>query len=151
MKYNPTRSIPPYTRGPTRRPGSPVAQRHSRPQPVKYLLAGGSMLALVGVLIDFRTVFQPTVPPDVCQQVVQSGAVLSRDQLSRLLSVPERDSKTAVRAIVNEPYCTLANVEIRAGVEAEREAYPLQFDPQTWFVILYEGEEYAGYAFSFQR
>ncbi|NJP12002.1 MAG: hypothetical protein HC866_23115 [Leptolyngbyaceae cyanobacterium RU_5_1] len=30
-------------------------------------------------------------------------------------------------------------------------AYPLAFDPQTWFIVLYEGDEYAGYSFSFRR
>ncbi|NJO52730.1 MAG: hypothetical protein HC840_28770 [Leptolyngbyaceae cyanobacterium RM2_2_4] len=114
-------------------------------------LAGGSMLAIVGVLVDLRNVFQPPTAQDVCQEIVQSQSVLSRDELARLLNVPERDSKTAVREIVSEPYCTLPDVEIREGVTAEREAYPLAFDPQTWFVVLYEGEEYAGYSFVFQQ
>lgn len=118
---------------------------------VKYLLASGSMLALVGVLADVRSLFQPAAPSNVCQQVVQAQSVLSRDELAQLLKIPERDSKEAVRAIVSEPYCLLPNVQIRAGAPAEREAYPLAFDPQTWFVVLYEGNEYAGYSFVFNH
>jgi len=53
--------------------------------------------------------------------------------------------------VIAEPYCTLSPVEVREGVTAQREAYPLEFNPETWFVVLYEGEEYAGFDFSFSR
>ncbi len=92
-----------------------------------------------------------SVDLDTCLEKVQSGAVLSRGQLSQLLTIPERDRKERVRAIVQSPYCRLSNVEVRAGVMAEREAYPLEFDPQVWLVVLYEGDEYVGYAFSFRQ
>lgn len=116
-----------------------------------YLIASGSMLALVGVLADLRGVFSPEPRTDLCQEILQPRSVLSRDELSRLLTVPERSTKARVREVVQEPYCTLPEVEVRAGAIAIREAYPLAFDPQTWFVILYEEGEYAGYAFSFQH
>ena len=64
-----------------------------------------------------------------------------------LLAVPERDSKSRSREIIQEPYCTLSALNIRAGVEADREAYPLAFEPNTTLVILYENDEYAGYRF----
>ena len=41
--------------------------------------------------------------------------------------------------------------EVRAGVSAERAAYPLAFDPNTWLVVLYEDEEYVGYGFKLQH
>ncbi|WP_430686000.1 hypothetical protein [Leptolyngbya sp. AN02str] len=100
---------------------------------------------------DFQNGLQSRKVSDVCQEVIQSQAVLSRDQLARLLAIPERDRKENVRAIMSEPYCQLPSVEVRQGVVAEREAYPLAFDPQTWFVVLYEGEEYAGYSFVFKH
>jgi hypothetical protein len=111
------------------------------------------MLALVGMLVDLRNMLQPPQLNSnaMCEEVVQSQSVLSRHELASLLKIPERDSKETVREIVNEPYCRLPSVEIRANVTAEREAYPLEFDPQTWFVILYEGDEYAGYSFVFRR
>ncbi|NET31417.1 MAG: hypothetical protein F6K19_05370 [Cyanothece sp. SIO1E1] len=125
--------------------------RNGPNSPTKYLLAGGSMLALVGFLVDPYSLFKRESTVDICQEIVQPQAVLSRERLSQLLSIPERDHKAAVREIVQEPYCQLPSLEVRAGVRAEREAYPLAFDPETWFVILYEGEEYAGYAFSFRH
>lgn len=130
-----------------------LRQRSRGGSGVNYLLAGGSMLALMGMLIDMRQVikFPGQTASTVCEAIVQPQAVLSRAQLSQLLSVPERDSKESVRAIVAEPYCNLPAVELRAGVPAEREAYPLEFDPKTWFVVLYENNEYAGYDFVFQR
>ncbi|MEY2976123.1 MAG: hypothetical protein ACO3NK_09250 [Prochlorotrichaceae cyanobacterium] len=85
-----------------------------------------------------------------CQEVVQPQAVLSRENLAQLLTIPERDPRQRVRTIVQEPYCLLPSITIRAGVTAVREAYPLEFDPDTWLIILYEGEEYAGYRFIYR-
>lgn len=116
-----------------------------------YALAGSSMmLALMAVLLP-HSAKSPASQTSVCQQQVQPQSVLSRDELTKLLAVPERSVKEAVRQVIAEPFCTLTSVEVREGVTAEREAYPLEFDPQTWLVILYEGNEYAGYDFSFQR
>jgi hypothetical protein len=82
---------------------------------------------------------------------VQSTAILSREQLSRFLSVPERSSKAQVRQVMKEPYCQLPPVDVRSGVSSRREAYPLAFDTQTWLIVLYEGDEYVGYTFSFRH
>ena len=82
-----------------------------------------------------------------CETDIVETAKLSREQLLSLLAVPERDSKARIRQIVQEPYCQLSAINIRAGVEAEREAYPLAFDPDVALVILYENDEYAGYRF----
>jgi len=109
------------------------------------------MLLLLGVLSDVRDTWKPSLVSNDCAEIVQPETVLSREQLSQLLTIPERDRKERVRAIISEPYCRLAQVEIRQGVVAEREVYPLAFDPQTWFVVLYEGKEYAGYSFVFRR
>lgn len=83
-----------------------------------------------------------------CQEMVQSSSVLSRQQLTQLLTVPERSPKAQVSTIVSEPYCRMPSLKIRAGVNAVREAYPLEFDPDTWIVVLYEGDEYVGYRFN---
>jgi hypothetical protein len=127
-------------------------RRKFRANGMKYMLAGGSVVAAFGLLADPRGLL-PTPAPSkaVCQESVQSKSVLSREQLSRLLAVPERSSKTQVRQIMREPYCQLPTVEVRSGVSARREAYPLSFDTQTWLIVLYEGDEYAGYAFSFRH
>jgi hypothetical protein len=118
-----------------------------------YLLAGGSMLVLFGALMDLPGFFHApaAAPSNVCEGIVQDQVRLSRDQLSQILAISERASKAAVRSIVSAPYCRLPAIQIRAGVPAEREAYPLEFDPQTWFILLYEGEEYAGFDFVFTQ
>lgn len=119
---------------------------------VKYMLAGGSVIAAVGLLIDPQGLLpRPASPKDVCEEIVQPKSVLSRDELSQLLTVPERSKRTRVQQIVQAPYCKLKPLDLRAGSTAQREAYPLAFDPQTWFVVLYEGDEYAGYSFSFRH
>ena len=123
---------------------------------LKPLLAGGMLFAVLGFLIDFQGVRQQltrsntVAPADQCEAIVETDSRLSRDQLAKLLTVPERDSKESIRKIVSEPYCRLHPLQVRAGAQAEREAYPLAFDPGTQLVILYENDEYAGYRFRFE-
>lgn len=110
------------------------------------------MVASAFLLLDLRTNLtqsQSQSHPETCQGTVNVEAQVSREQLAQLLTVPERDSKARVQDILKEPYCQLPGLTIRAGVTAERDIYPLDFDPQTRLVILYEGDEYAGYRFSF--
>ncbi|NEQ45221.1 MAG: hypothetical protein F6K00_17335 [Leptolyngbya sp. SIOISBB] len=135
-----------------------VSQPSQFPQtsPVKSLIAGGVVIAAAIVLFDVRDMgalfsrSQPQVNEKSCHEFVQTEAKLSREQLAALLTIPERDSKERVREVVSEPYCRLANLNLRADVQAEREAYPLEFDPKTQLVILYENDEYAGYRFNFE-
>ncbi|MBD0266807.1 hypothetical protein [Pseudanabaena sp. FACHB-2040] len=136
-----------------------VSVRHPAPSapgaPVKPLLAGGLIFAVLGLMFDFqgmRSLMTPAqkVHAGECEAIVQTEAQLSREQLAQLLIIPERDTKERVRQIVSEPYCRLPELNVRSGVVAEREAYPLAFDPSTQLVILYENNEYAGYRFSFE-
>ena len=87
----------------------------------------------------------------VCQETIKSESVLSRAELSKLLAVAGRAPKADIQAVIDEPYCTLPPVNVREGVVSDREAYPLEFNPQTWFIVLYEDGEYAGFDFSFER
>ena len=87
----------------------------------------------------------------LCQDIIASQAVLSRQQLTQLLTIPERENRQAIEAIAKDPYCTLAAIEVRAGVMAERSVYPLAFAPNTWLIVLYEDEEYVGYGFKLQH
>ncbi|MEL6602431.1 MAG: hypothetical protein AAFP20_04295 [Cyanobacteria bacterium J06614_10] len=134
------------------------------PQTIKPLIACGLIIALAGLLFDFNGIKSLLTNPgtfmgsatsgkaaqklaNACTTEISTSSKLSREQLLALLAVPERDSKTRIREIVQEPYCQLSSLDIRAGVEAQREAYPLAFDPNTTLVILYENDEYAGYRF----
>lgn len=135
---------------------------------LKLLLLGGLALGAIALTTDARRAGSLTHAiaasftrspdpqairrqPDDCQAEVQEGVIISREQLAAFLTVSERDARSRVEEILQTPYCTLAQLEVRAGVQAERAVYPLAFDPQTWLVVLYEGEEYAGYQFRIQR
>ena len=160
-------SVPPRSRSSRRRaaPAQPQPTRPAQPQPTRrqkvrrrprsrnnVLLAGGSMLALAALVVVPKPMSEDAKPAsDFCQERVQSQSVLSRAELSQLLAVPERSSKESIRQMIEEPYCNLSPLAVREGAIAEREAYPLEFDPQTWLIVLYEEGEYAGYDFSFHR
>jgi len=133
---------------------------------IKPLLAGSLMFSLIGLLLDFSSakslLSQASLLPSAikagravetlakdCESAIAEASQLSREQLLQILAIPERDSKTRIRQIVAEPYCELSNLQVRAGVDAVREAYPLAFDPNTTLVLLYENDEYAGYRFKY--
>lgn len=122
----------------------------------KPLIAASLTVLLAALIFDFDSLktFLPAAntvsQPANCNTVVSNEAKLSREQLAQLLTIPERDAKSRVRQVVSEPYCQLPTLKVRSGVDAEREAYPLAFDPGTTLVILYENDEYAGYRFSFE-
>ncbi len=132
--------------------------RFSMPQDFFYRWGRGLGIWVVGslVLAGFLLLLDPSRvisrwsggDNSQCQEVVQPQSILSRQQLVKLLAIPERSAKSKIRQILREPYCYLASLKIRAGVLSQREAYPLEFDTDMWLVILYEGEEYAGYRFS---
>ncbi len=129
-----------------------MERRHTRGSGVKYMLAGGSVVAALGLLVEPHGLLPKSAPAkDVCQEVIEAKAVLSREQLSQLLTVPERSNREQMRQVIPAPYCQLPDIQVRSNIPAQREAYPLAFDPQTWLVVLYEGNEYAGYSFSFRH
>ncbi|MBE9140327.1 hypothetical protein IQ254_24535 [Nodosilinea sp. LEGE 07088] len=121
----------------------------------KPFIATGLVIAIGIMAVDgqglrrWLSTARPKATPG-CEKIVQSNAQLSREQLAKLLVVPERDPKENVRQIVAEPYCSLPQLQVRSGVVSEREAYPMAWDPAVQLVILYENDEYAGYRFRFQ-
>ena len=114
------------------------------------LIAGGCLLAVVGVLLNLPPQVRPQSLPEAnwdCQKKVQPEQTLSRQQLAKLLSIPERSARRQVEHILQRPYCRLPSLSLRAGATTERDAYRLGFDPQTALVVLYEGHTYVGYGF----
>ncbi len=133
--------------------------------PCKVLWAGGSVATLALLAIVPARVGSQAIASSSCQEVIKSGAEISRGELSRLLSIPEGASQEAVRQVIDAPYCLLpvagsqpdakqtdAKQTDGESVEkaATREAYPLAFDPEAWVVVSYEADEYAGYDFVFK-
>ncbi|EKQ69858.1 hypothetical protein OsccyDRAFT_2504 [Leptolyngbyaceae cyanobacterium JSC-12] len=119
---------------------------------IKYMLAGGTVVAALGMFMEPQSLFANMMSAKTsCQEVIQPKSVLSREQLSQLLAIPDRTPKEQLRQVTKAPYCRLVTVATQSGTVPEREAYPLAFDPQTWLIITYEGGEYTGYTFSFKR
>jgi hypothetical protein len=125
-------------------------------QPIfKLLPVGGLVAVVIGLMMDihqntFVNDFVPTSnTSETCQGDIAQDVIVSREQLAAFLTISERDSKARVQNVLQSPYCYLSNLEVRAGIQSERAVYPLAFDPKTWLVVLYEGEEYVGYQFRF--
>lgn len=127
----------------------------TQPGLMRFFLIAGLALVMFGLMLDTRRVGSlvrvPSSRPDNCQSEVNDGVVVSREQLAQFLTISERDSREKVQSVLQTPYCQLPALEVRAGVAAERFVYPLAFDPKTWLIVLYEGNEYAGYQFRVQR
>lgn len=120
---------------------------------VRLLPIVGLAAVVAGLMLDVgrTTPSRASSAPETCVGEVNSDVVLSREQLAAFLTISERDAKAKVQELLQKPYCNLSNLEIRAGVPAERAVYPLAFDPKTWLVVLYEEDEYAGYQFRFAQ
>ena len=124
------------------------------PNPILRLLPIVGLAAVVGgLLLDVgrSSPGQANSAPETCVGEMNPDVVLSREQLAAFLTISERDAKGRVQELLQTPYCNLSNLEIRAGIPAERVVYPLAFDPETWLVVLYEEDEYAGYQFRFAQ
>ncbi|NJR40997.1 MAG: hypothetical protein HC781_21845 [Leptolyngbyaceae cyanobacterium CSU_1_4] len=121
--------------------------------PSKLLLIAALLLPLVAILmVDLRLGSSGRLPrrAETCQGAVNEDVIISREQLAEFLTISERDPRTRVEEVLQEPYCQLPSLSVRAGAIAERLVYPLAFDPKTWLVVLYEESEYAGYRFLIQ-
>ncbi len=117
----------------------------------KQLLAGGAILLSLGLFADLRglpSLGAKLAPP--CPLSPSSQGQLTKQQVATLLTVAEGNQKDKIRAIVREPSCKLPSLQVRSGSMAEREVYTLGFVPQTWIVVLYEDDQYAGYKFWFR-
>lgn len=129
--------------------------KQAEPNPILRLLPIVGLAAIVtGLMLDVgrSTPSQAnSAPEETCVGETNDGVVLSREQLAAFLTISERDAKARVQELLQAPYCNLSNLEIRAGIPAERAVYPLAFDPKTWLVVLYEEDEYAGYQFRFAQ
>jgi hypothetical protein len=115
---------------------------------VETLLLGGALVAAIGLVFtqpDLEPKNNAPDPSQFCQEIVQPKANVSREQLAKLLTVPERGNRAKVQAILKSPYCRMPSLSIRAGATTERDAYPLASDTQTWIVVMYEGKSYVGY------
>ncbi|MEL6814895.1 MAG: hypothetical protein AAFP03_08780 [Cyanobacteria bacterium J06598_3] len=92
--------------------------------PRKVLMAGGSVATLAALVIVPTRVGSQQVALSSCQEVVQSGAEISRAQVESLLAVPEGSRREAVRQVIDVPYCLLPSRKDNAkpGEQASEQA-----------------------------
>jgi hypothetical protein len=119
----------------------------------RWVLVGGSMLTLATLVVapNLGPLTASSGTADQCLQIDQPQAMLSRQQLQQLLNTPTQTSQTTLQAWLPTPYCRLAPAADAEGVTVDRQAYPLEFDPNTWLVVQYQGDRYQGYDFSLRR
>jgi hypothetical protein len=118
----------------------------------KVLMIGGSVIMAVWLLYDFKalppiSLGPPKVVSQACRTIVQPDARLSNQQVAQLLVLAEGSKKQQTQQMLGKPYCQLADLQVRVGATSKRDAYPLVADPLTRLIVLYEGDEYAGYRF----
>lgn len=95
----------------------------------------------------------PTMPlgqsrtEDTCQTILNNDQRLSREQLTQFLSLAQGTAQNMVHGTIAPPYCALS----KSQQPKQQEAYPLAFDPDTWFVVNYDQGNYAGYDFVFKK
>jgi hypothetical protein len=152
--------VSPFTGASYPAPPRPAGASRPRGQSRQVLL-GGSMLALAALVITPQINRAPNGTQSIstqgqsaasftCFKQENPQALVSRDQVKKLLETDLQASRATVREALKTPYCVLSAGKTEAGEPADREAYPLEFDPDTWLVVLYEGDRYIGYDFRFR-
>jgi hypothetical protein len=119
------------------------------------ILATATLFAIVAVVFEqfnrdsslLSAIATPLHQPVTCAKVIDAKSRLKRETLAQALTIHQGKSHTAIRNVLPKPYCTLNTVAVRSGATTEREAYPLEFKPDTWLVVMYEGDTYEGFDF----
>lgn len=138
-----------------------MKRKRGKQKPTGHWILGAVLLAVgagVWLTLDNRNLQglmaslsgQDYASPERCVEEVQPRSLLSRAELSQFIKLPTPSPKTRVLQLLQEPFCRLPALD--SGQEVlDREAYPLEFDPQVWLVVQYRRGEYVGYEFSFRE
>ena len=74
---------------------------------------------------------------------------LSREQLTQFLAlsqgIAQKIDQKGVHETIAPPYCSLTETH----QAKQQDAYPLAFDPDTWFVVSYDQGQYTDFDFIF--
>lgn len=160
--------------GPSNRPshqaprqaGYHVRPRPRSPQRFAWLLSSVALSALAIAPGDLWSRFSTSLSPQptqqesiqpwsfnraetaqTCQSMVNANQRLSRGQLTQFLSIAQDSSQASIHETIAPPYCTLS----KEHQSKQSEAYPLAFDPDTWFVVNYDQGIYKSYDFVFRQ
>ncbi|HEY9818166.1 MAG TPA: hypothetical protein V6D20_20530 [Candidatus Obscuribacterales bacterium] len=129
-----------------------MAERPISPRTIQFTILCSMILVLIGLVTGLNPLssLARNDQSDRCQGETNGDRTLSRRQLAQLLDIPDGQSRQELQAVLQSPYCQLAALEGTEPVTRE-DAYPLEFDPQTWLVVQYESDRYTGYRFHFRR
>ncbi len=87
-----------------------------------------------------------------CTGVINRGIRLTRAQLARLNALQPPVSSQTIREIVGDrAYCRFPDVAALGGGTIQRFAFPMEWDPENWVLLLFQGENYIGLDFSFDN
>lgn len=129
-----------------------MAKRPMSARTVQFTILCSMILVLIGLVTGLNplSLLAKNDQGDRCQGETNGDRTLSRRQLSQLLDIPDGQSRQELQAVLQSPYCQLAALE-GSDLDTREDAYPLEFDPQTWLVVQYESDRYRGYRFHFRR
>lgn len=80
----------------------------------------------------------------LCIGTVNPTVRISRATLAWLITVPVGSAQREVMGQLGAPYCLFSDVDGFIRV-----AYPCEWDPSTWILIVFQKQQYAGYDFNF--
>ncbi|MFZ4640913.1 MAG: hypothetical protein ACOYMP_11015 [Nodosilinea sp.] len=133
-------------------PYSPPAPPTPHPPLRAVVLASGSMLAAATLWLSPHPtpVIDSQPLTGECIKIEKIENALSRDRLKALLAVETPAPRATLQALLKDPYCVLKPTTDAQGGGTDRVAYPLEFDPHAWLVVIYQGDRYTGYDFRFR-
>jgi hypothetical protein len=82
----------------------------------------------------------------LCVGTVNPTVRISRATLAWLIAVPTGSDQHEVMQQLGAPYCQLPS-----SGELTQVAYPCEWDPSTWIVVVLQSRQYAGYTFRFDN
>lgn len=113
------------------------------------LTLGMSVFTILDLLGEYP-IFRNTAPiarkQTPCIGTTNLTVRISRATLAWLIAVPVGSAEREVMQGLGTPYCLLPDADGLIQV-----AYPCEWDPSTWIVIVFQKQQYAGYQFSFDH
>ncbi|NJL20617.1 MAG: hypothetical protein HC895_07045 [Leptolyngbyaceae cyanobacterium SM1_3_5] len=90
---------------------------------------------------------------DPCVEIVQESSLMTRPMLRQFSQVARGSARAEAIAVLGEPYCRLQPLEVElpdgSMATVQREAYPFEFAPHIWYVVMYAGDRYLTFDYSF--
>ncbi|MBD2092494.1 hypothetical protein H6F67_21840 [Microcoleus sp. FACHB-1515] len=125
------------------------SSRLSRIATLATLLASATSLAIA---LSTRAQTSPE-RLDPCIEIVQESSLMTRPKLRQFSQVARGSARAEAIAVLGDPYCRLQPLEVElpdgSMATVQREAYPFEFAPHIWYVVMYAGDRYLTFDYSF--